>query len=90
NSVTAVLMNGGSDPAALLDYCEKKCGVVLGIAIGELDGRAFRIAHMGHVNAPTILGILGTIEFAMQAVGISHGKGGAQAAIDWLGQSVPA
>lgn len=90
NSVTTVLMNGGRDPAPLLDYCDTKCGVVLGIAIGELSGRALRIAHMGHINAPTILGVLGTMEFAMQALGIPHAKGGAQAAIDWLGQSVPA
>jgi alanine-glyoxylate transaminase/serine-glyoxylate transaminase/serine-pyruvate transaminase len=90
NSVTTVLMNGGRDPAALLEYCDAKCGVVMGIAIGELSGRAFRIAHMGHINAPAILGILGTIEFAMQALDIPHSRGGAQAAIDWLGQSVPA
>ena len=90
NSVTTVVMNGGYDPAALLDYCDTKCGVILGIAIGELSGRAFRIAHMGHINAPTILGVLGTVEFAMQALAIPHGRGGVQAAIDWLGQSVPA
>ena len=43
-------------------YCKEKCGVVLGVGIGELHGQAFRIAHMGHVNAPMILGTLGVIE----------------------------
>ena len=52
----------GHDPAALQRYCKEKCGVVLGIGIGELQGQAFRIAHMGHVNAPMILGTLGVIE----------------------------
>jgi len=74
----------------LLDFCENKCGVVLGIGIGELGGKAFRIAHMGYVNAPMIMGTLSGVEIGMQAVGLPHGKGGAQAAIDWLGQSVAA
>jgi alanine-glyoxylate transaminase / serine-glyoxylate transaminase / serine-pyruvate transaminase len=37
------------------DYCREKCGVVLGRGIGDLQGRAFRIAHMGPVNAPMVL-----------------------------------
>ncbi len=90
NAVTTVLMNDGRDPQPLLDYCNTKCGVVLGIAIGELSGKALRIAHMGHINAPMILGTLGGLEIGLVALGIPHGKGGVQAAIDWLGQSVPA
>ena len=64
--------------------------MVLGTGIGELTGQAFRIAHMGHVNAPMILGTLGVIEVALQALGIPHGKGGVEAAIGWLGDNVPA
>src|ERR1700720_2581467 len=41
--VTTVLMNGGPAPRPLVDYCNKKCGVVLGIGIGDLSGKAFRI-----------------------------------------------
>jgi alanine-glyoxylate transaminase/serine-glyoxylate transaminase/serine-pyruvate transaminase len=90
NTVTAVLMNGGHDPEALRAYCNQKCGVVLGQGIGELSGKAVRIAHMGHVNAPMILGTLSVIEVGLQALGVPHGKGGAQAAIDWLGEQVKA
>jgi alanine-glyoxylate transaminase / serine-glyoxylate transaminase / serine-pyruvate transaminase len=90
DTVTTVLMKEGGDPRALFDYCHSKCGVVLGIGIGALSGKAFRIAHMGHVNAPTILGILGVVEVALDALGIPHGKGGSQAAIEWLGSSVKA
>jgi alanine-glyoxylate transaminase / serine-glyoxylate transaminase / serine-pyruvate transaminase len=90
DTVTTVLMNDGADPRRLVDYCDKKCGVVLGIGIGELSGKAFRIAHMGHVNAPMILGTLGVVEVGLKALGIPHGSGGAQAAIEWLGESVRA
>jgi alanine-glyoxylate transaminase / serine-glyoxylate transaminase / serine-pyruvate transaminase len=89
NTVTPVLTNG-ADPDALRAYCDEKCGVILGHGIGELSGKAFRIAHMGHVNAPMVLGTLSVIEMALAALRIPHGKGGAQAAIDWLGQQVKA
>jgi alanine-glyoxylate transaminase/serine-glyoxylate transaminase/serine-pyruvate transaminase len=89
DTVTPVLTNG-HDPDVLRGYCEDQCGVVLGHGIGELSGKAFRIAHMGHVNAPMILGTLSVVEMALAALKIPHGRGGAQAAIDWLGEQVPA
>jgi alanine-glyoxylate transaminase / serine-glyoxylate transaminase / serine-pyruvate transaminase len=88
NTVTTVMMADSHDPDALHRYCKEKCGVVLGVGIGELQGQAFRIAHMGHVNAPMILGTLGVIEVGLQALDIPHGAGGVEAAIDWLGESV--
>src|ERR1035438_2634296 len=88
NTVTTVVMGGGYEPSTLHKYCKEKCGVVLGVGIGELQGQAFRIAHMGHVNAPMILGTLGVIEVGLNALEIPHGKGGPEAAIDWLGESV--
>ena len=90
DTVTTVVMSNGHDPVALQAYCKEKCGVVLGVGIGELSGQAFRIAHMGHVNAPMILGTLGVIEVGLNALGIPHGKGGTEAAIEWLGERVSA
>jgi alanine-glyoxylate transaminase / serine-glyoxylate transaminase / serine-pyruvate transaminase len=90
DTVTTVVMSNGHDPVALQTYCKEKCGVVLGTGIGELRGQAFRIAHMGHINAPMILGTLGVIEVGLQALNIPHGKGGTEAAINWLGDSVHA
>ncbi|MCL4764801.1 MAG: aminotransferase class V-fold PLP-dependent enzyme [Hyphomicrobiaceae bacterium] len=88
NSVTTVLWQPEGGPQALVDYAREKCGVVLGVGIGGLSGRAFRIAHMGHVNAPMVLGTLGVVETGLAALGVPHGRGGVQAAIDWLGESV--
>jgi alanine-glyoxylate transaminase / serine-glyoxylate transaminase / serine-pyruvate transaminase len=91
NTVTTVLVSGEEyDPIKLQRYCKEKCGVVLGNGIGDLQGQAFRIAHMGHVNAPMILGTLGVIETGLKALEMPHGKGGTEAAIEWLGETVSA
>jgi alanine-glyoxylate transaminase/serine-glyoxylate transaminase/serine-pyruvate transaminase len=90
DTVTTVVMASSHDPVALQRYCKEKCGLVLGVGIGELTGQAFRIAHMGHVNAPMVLGTLGVIEVALHALGIPRGRGGVEAAVDWLGQTVTA
>ena len=90
DTVTTTRMNNGHDPAALQRYCNTKCGVVLGTGIGDLSGKAFRIAHMGHVNAPMILGTLGVVEMALRALRIPHGEGGVTAAIRSLADAVGA
>lgn len=87
NSVTNVLVQD-HDPRIILDFAREKCGVALGQGIGSLAGKAFRIAHMGHTNAPMVLGTLGAIEIALKALGIAHGKGGVDAAVDYLGQAL--
>jgi alanine-glyoxylate transaminase / serine-glyoxylate transaminase / serine-pyruvate transaminase len=87
DTVTTVLMNN-CDPGPLQAYCNGKCGVVLGAGFGQMRGRAFRIAHMGHINAPMVLGTLGVVELGLGALGIAHGEGGVQAAIGWLKENV--
>jgi len=87
SSVTCVLMPDRA-PQPLLDYCRYKCGVVLGLGIGPFSGRAFRIAHMGHVNAPMVIGALGSVEMGLVALGIPHGAGGVQRAVEYLGREV--
>ncbi len=89
NSITCVL-TPDRNPQPLLDYCRNRCGVVLGVGIGPLSGRAFRIAHMGHVNAPMVIGTLGGVEMGLTALGIPHGGGGVQRAVDYLSREVAA
>jgi alanine-glyoxylate transaminase/serine-glyoxylate transaminase/serine-pyruvate transaminase len=84
-SVTTIL-TPGFDPETLRQFARVNCGVILGSGIGELSGKAFRIAHMGYANAPMVLGTLGAAEVAMQALGLPHGEGGVQAAIASLGR----
>ena len=88
DSVTTVVVNTGVDPELLLNWCELTAGVKLGIAIGDLEGKGFRIAHMGHVNAPMVLGALGVIEAALTSLQWPFRPGGVQAAAHYLGSSI--
>jgi alanine-glyoxylate transaminase/serine-glyoxylate transaminase/serine-pyruvate transaminase len=89
NSVTCIV-TPGIDPGSLLAYCRDRCGVVLGVGLGALDGKGFRIAHMGHINAPMLLGTLGATEMGLKALAIPHGSGGVQAAVEYLAREVAA
>ena len=82
-TVTTVLLE---EPhvSRLFDWTTEVCNVDLGIGLGPFDGHAFRIAHMGYVNAPMMLGTLGAIETGLAALDIPHGRGGVTAAIDHL------
>ena len=86
-SVTTILTNG-VEPSVITDFARDTCGVSLGLGIGEYTGKAFRIAHMGHFSAATLLGTLGAVELALQAKGIPHGTGGVAAAVASLGAAV--
>ncbi len=86
-SVTTILTQG-VEAATITDHARDICGVTLGLGIGDLTGKAFRIAHMGHVNAPMVLGALGAVEMTLQAKGIPHGSGGVAAAVAFLAEGV--
>ncbi len=85
HAVTTVSIGKEHGPR-LRQWLTDEAGVTLGIGLGmetvekrDSDGY-FRIAHMGHVNAHMVLGVLGTIEAGMLALGIPHGKGALEAA----------
>ena len=79
DSVTAILA-GDIDTDALRAHCEAELDLTLGIGLGQ-TGNAFRIGHMGHVNAPMILGALGSVELALTRLGAPFKRGGVEAAV---------
>ena len=64
--------------------------MTLGLGIGDLAGKAFRIAHMGHVNAPMMLGTLGALEIALDTLGLTGegSRGGNAAAAAYLADAL--
>ncbi len=86
HAVTAVQI-GSPNGTALRDWLTENAGVTLGIGLGmAAPGDPawhgfFRIGHMGHVNAHMVLGTIGAIEAGLTALGLQHGKGGLDAAV---------
>ncbi len=87
NSVTVLRFNEG-DAAALRAFTREVCGVTIGGTIGDLAGKGIRIAHMGHVNAVMLLGTLSAIELGFKKLDFPHGRGGVQAAMEYLAGAV--
>jgi alanine-glyoxylate transaminase/serine-glyoxylate transaminase/serine-pyruvate transaminase len=86
DSVTAVMMPEGHDANALRQVALGRFNVSLGGGLGPLDGKVFRIGHLGDLNEPMILGTLATLELAMQVSGVPHAPGGLEAAIGYLAE----
>jgi len=78
NAVSTVL-TGPIDASRLREVAEHDAGLVLGISLGGFDN-AFRIGHMGHLNPPMVLGVLGTIEAALTNMGARLPTSGVAAA----------
>jgi len=81
DSLTAVLMPAGHDADRVREHAERRYGVALGRGLAELQGRVFRIGHMGDLNEATLLGALGGIEMTLGDLCVPRGKGGLEAAM---------
>jgi len=83
--LTAVLMPEGHNAdefrAAVLEHFDMS----LGTGLTKLQGRVFRIGHLGDTNDLTILGALAGVEMGLGVAGVPHNKGGVLAAMDYLG-----
>ena len=77
-------MPDGYDAEALRRTARQRFNVSLGGGLGRLTGRLFRIGHLGDLNEPMLLGALSAVEMALRINNIPHGRGGVEAAMDYL------
>jgi alanine-glyoxylate transaminase/serine-glyoxylate transaminase/serine-pyruvate transaminase len=77
NTITAVRTPAGVDSNDLLKHGRDRYALSLGGGIGELNGQAFRIGHLGSLNELEVMGMIGGIElvFADQQLGVKPGAG---------------
>ena len=85
NSLTAVLLPDGHDANALRQVILDRFDMSLGTGLGKLDGRVFRIGHLGDLNELTLAGTLAGVEMGLRLAGVPHRGGGVDAALDHLG-----
>ncbi len=80
-SVTTIELRAGFDPEAMRTVARERFQVAVAGGLGPQTGKAFRIGHLGDLNAPMILGALAGVEAAMTVQGIPFGKDGVQQAV---------
>lgn len=79
-AVTAVTVADGTDVEALRAVARERFQVSIAGGLGQLQGRVFRIGHLGDINAPMVMGCLAGVQAAMAAQGLRFGPGALDAA----------
>ncbi len=84
DSVTAVMMPEGHNADAVRKTALDRFNVSTGGGLGALNGKVFRLGHLGDLNEPMVLGTLAAVEMSLRIEGVPHGRGGVDAAMDFL------
>ena len=87
SSLTAILLPEGQDADHLRELILERYNMSLGTGLGKVQGRVFRIGHLGDFNDLMLAGTLSGIEMGLIASGIPFNKGGINAALDYLAEN---
>lgn len=87
-SVTTIEVREGIDVEALRTTARERFQVAFAGGLGPFQGRAFRIGHLGDVNAAMVLGCLAGVEAALLAQRIPFGREGVARAVESLAKDV--
>ena len=83
-ALTAVMMPVGHDADNLRHVILEHFDMSLGMGLAKLQGKVFRIGHLGDFNDLTLIGTLAGVEMGLDVAGVPHRKGGAAAAMQHL------
>ena len=70
NTLTAVVMPKGFDSDELIRLAYRRLELSLGVGLGAVKGKVFRIGHLGGVNELDLLGGLAGVEMALAELGV--------------------
>ncbi len=86
--LTAVMMPGGKGADNLRKVILEKVNMSLGNGLGKIADKVFRIGHLGDLNDLSLLGTLAGVEMGLELAGVEHTKGGVNAAMAYLTESL--
>ena len=87
DSLTAVVVPDGYDADEIRKIILKNFDLSLGVGLGQLAGKVFRIGHLGDLNDLTMAGTLAGVEMGLSIAQVPHEKNGVAAALDYLAQT---
>jgi alanine-glyoxylate transaminase / serine-glyoxylate transaminase / serine-pyruvate transaminase len=85
SSLTGVLMPPGHDADAFRKLTLERYDLSLGSGLGKLQGRVFRIGHLGDFNDLMLAGTLCGVEMGLATAGVPLKASGVAAALAYLG-----
>jgi alanine-glyoxylate transaminase/serine-glyoxylate transaminase/serine-pyruvate transaminase len=84
DSVTAIFTPAGHDADQFRALILEKFDMSLGTGLAKLQGKVFRIGHLGSFNDLMLAGALAGVEMGLALAGVPHKKGGVLAAMESL------
>jgi len=90
SSLTAIMIPEGHDADAFRREVLTRYDMSLGMGLGRLAGRIFRIGHLGWFNDLMLCGTLCGVEMGLAACAVPHREGGVRDALDFLREPVAA
>jgi len=88
DTVSAIQLPDGFDSNALIRHAYRRYGLSLGLGLAKLNGKVFRIGHLGDLNELMVLSALGTVELVLRDQGVPIKAGsGVGAAIEYFHQT---
>ena len=88
--LTGIITPPGVDADELRRLIYERFDLSLGMGLGKVKGRMFRIGHLGDSNDLTLLAALAGCEMGMRLAGIILAGSGVQAAMDYFSAHRPA
>ncbi len=82
NTLTAVVMPEGMDSDAYIAYANRALDLSLGVGLGAVKGKVFRIGHLGSLNELELLGGLAGVELTLKGFGVPLRLGAGLAAAE--------
>ena len=84
HSVTALYTPSGYPADEFRKVVLDHFNMPLGTGLGRLQGKIFRIGHLGDFNDLMLAGTLSGVDMGLALAGVPHQKGGVAAALDYL------
>ena len=89
SSLTAVLMPEGHSADGFRAVVLEKFDMSLGSGLSKVADKVFRIGQLGDFNDLMLMGTLSGVEMGLGLAGVPHQRGGVDAAMRYLGETVP-
>ena len=84
SALTAIMVPEGHDADYLRKVILERFNMSLGTGLAKVQGRVFRIGHLGDFNDLMLAGTLSGVEMGLEAAEIPYNRGGINAALDYL------